>query len=65
MRGKTADAINSATAQQTANSAEANAAANSVTALKSELSSGKGINSIIAPFRIHKNFQRLAGQVVP
>ena len=56
-----------ATAQQTANTAvdKANAAANSVTALKSELSSGKGINSIIAPFRIHKNFQRLAGQVVP
>ncbi len=51
--GKTAEAINSAaTAQQTASTAvdKANAAANSVTALKSELSTGKGINNIIAPF---------------
>ncbi|MFX4549240.1 phage tail protein [Acinetobacter baumannii] len=51
--GKTADAINSAaTAQQTASTAveKANAAANSVTSLKSELSTGKGVNNIIAPF---------------
>lgn len=62
--GKTADAINSAaTAQQTANTAvdKANAAANSVTALKSELSSGKGINSIIAPFSDPQELPALGG----
>lgn len=51
--GKTADAINSAaTAQQTANTAVTNAAAaaSSVTSLKAELSTGKGINNIVAPF---------------
>ncbi|HFU5703686.1 TPA: phage tail protein, partial [Acinetobacter baumannii] len=51
--GKTADAINAAaTAQQTANTAVTNAAAaaSAVTSLKSELSTGKGINNIIAPF---------------
>ncbi|NHO90370.1 TipJ family phage tail tip protein [Acinetobacter baumannii] len=62
--GKTADAINAAaTAQQTANTAvdKANAAANSVTALKSELSSGKGINSIIAPFSDPQELPALGG----
>lgn len=51
--GKTADAITSAaTAQQTANTAVTNAAAavSSVTSLKAELSTGKGINNIVAPF---------------
>ncbi|EPK5972929.1 TipJ family phage tail tip protein, partial [Acinetobacter baumannii] len=51
--GKTADAINAAaTAQQVANTAVTNAAAaaSAVTSLKSELSTGKGINNIIAPF---------------
>ncbi|AQZ81591.1 hypothetical protein BUM88_08200 [Acinetobacter calcoaceticus] len=51
--GKTADAITSAaTAQQTANTAVTNAAAaaSAVTALRSDLSTGKGINNIIAPF---------------
>ncbi|MCU0188986.1 hypothetical protein, partial [Citrobacter freundii] len=50
---KTADAISSAaTAQQTANTAvtTATAAASAVTSLRSDLSSGKGINNIIAPF---------------
>lgn len=50
---KTVDAINAAaTAQQTANTAVTNAAsaASAVTALRSDLSGGKGINSIIAPF---------------
>lgn len=51
--GKTGEAINAAaTAQQTANTAvdQASAAANSVTALRSDLSGGKGKNAIIAPF---------------
>ncbi|MCJ9258774.1 TipJ family phage tail tip protein, partial [Acinetobacter baumannii] len=51
--GKTAEAINSAaTAQQTANTAVINSAAtaSALTSLKSELSTGKGINNIIAPF---------------
>ncbi|MDS7966571.1 phage tail protein [Acinetobacter sp. V117_2] len=51
--GKTGDAINAAaTAQQTANTAvdQASAAANSVTALKSDFSGGKGKNAIIAPY---------------
>jgi|GEM_PF-584864 len=51
--GKTADATTSAaTAQQTANTAVTNAAAaaSSVTSLKAELSTGKGINNIVAPF---------------
>lgn len=50
---KTVDAISAAaTAQQTANTAVTNAAsaASAVTALRSDLSGGKGINSIIAPF---------------
>ncbi|MDH7522646.1 TipJ family phage tail tip protein [Acinetobacter baumannii] len=62
--GKTAEAINSAaTAQQTASSAvdKANAAANSVTALKSELSSGKGINNIVAPFSDPQELPALGG----
>ncbi|MFH3939093.1 phage tail protein [Acinetobacter nosocomialis] len=51
--GKTGEAINAAaTAQQTANTAvdQASAAANSVTALRSDLSGGKGKNAIIAPY---------------
>lgn len=62
--GKTADAINAAaTAQQTASSAvdKANAVANSVTALKSELSSGKGINNIVAPFSDPQELPALGG----
>lgn len=62
--GKTAEAINSAaTAQQTASTAvdKANAAANSVTALKSELSSGKGINNIVAPFSDPQELPALGG----
>ncbi|HDX6034153.1 TPA: phage tail protein [Acinetobacter baumannii] len=62
--GKTAEAINSAaTAQQTANTAvdKANAVANSVTALKSELSSGKGINNIVAPFSDPQELPALGG----
>ncbi|EMQ7163908.1 TipJ family phage tail tip protein [Acinetobacter baumannii] len=62
--GKTAEAINSAaTAQQTASSAvdKANAVANSVTALKSELSSGKGINNIVAPFSDPQELPALGG----
>ncbi|MFG4165188.1 phage tail protein [Acinetobacter baumannii] len=62
--GKTAEAINSAaTAQQTASTAvdKANAAANSVTALKSELSSGKGINNIVAPFSNPQELPALGG----
>ncbi|KRI21937.1 phage tail protein, partial [Acinetobacter baumannii] len=62
--GKTADAINAAaTAQQTASTAvdKANAAANSVTALKSELSSGKGINNIVAPFSDPQELPALGG----
>lgn len=51
--GKTAEAISSAaTAQQTANTAVTNAAAaaSAVTSLRSDLSSGKGINNIVAPY---------------
>ncbi|QBF77652.1 phage tail protein [Acinetobacter nosocomialis] len=51
--GKTGEAINAAaTAQQTANTAvdQASVAANSVTALKTDLSGGKGKNAIIAPY---------------
>lgn len=62
--GKTADAIDAAaTAQQTASSAvdKANAVANSVTALKSELSSGKGINNIVAPFSDPQELPALGG----
>ncbi|MFY5390736.1 TipJ family phage tail tip protein [Acinetobacter baumannii] len=62
--GKTADAINAAAAaQQTANTAvdKANAVANSVTALKSELSSGKGINNIVAPFSDPQELPALGG----
>ncbi|MFX6169920.1 phage tail protein [Acinetobacter baumannii] len=62
--GKTADAINAAaTAQQTASSAvdKANAVANSVTALKSELSSGKGINNTVAPFSDPQELPALGG----
>lgn len=62
--GKTADAINAAaTAQQTASSAvdKANAVANSVTALKSELSSGKGINNIVASFSDPQELPALGG----
>ncbi|EPQ1062032.1 TipJ family phage tail tip protein [Acinetobacter baumannii] len=62
--GKTADAINAAaTAQQTTSSAvdKANAVANSVTALKSELSSGKGINNIVAPFSDPQELPALGG----
>ncbi|MGL3036174.1 TipJ family phage tail tip protein [Acinetobacter baumannii] len=62
--GKTADAINAAaTAQQTASSVvdKANAVANSVTALKSELSSGKGINNIVAPFSDPQELPALGG----
>ncbi|EMI0188759.1 phage tail protein [Acinetobacter baumannii] len=62
--GKTAEAINSAaTAQQTASTAvdKANAVANSVTALKSELSSGKGINNIVAPFSDPQELPALGG----
>ncbi|MEN8348399.1 phage tail protein [Acinetobacter nosocomialis] len=51
--GKTGEAINAAaTAQQTANTAvdQASVAANSVTALRTDLSGGKGKNAIIAPY---------------
>ncbi|MBJ9935021.1 TipJ family phage tail tip protein [Acinetobacter pittii] len=62
--GKTADAISAAaTAQQTANTAVTNAAsaASAVTALKAELSSGKGINNIIAPFSDPQELPILGG----
>ncbi len=62
--GKTADAISAAaTAQQTANTAVTNAAsvASSVTALRSELSSGKGINNIIAPYSDPQEIPILSG----
>lgn len=62
--GKTADAINAAaTAQQTANTAVTNAAsaASAVTALKAELSSGKGINNIIAPYSDPQEVPALGG----
>ncbi|MDX8155668.1 phage tail protein [Acinetobacter pittii] len=62
--GKTVDAISAAaTAQQTANTAVTNAAsvASSVTALRSELSSGKGINNIIAPYSDPQEIPILSG----
>lgn len=62
--GKTAEAISAAaTAQQTANTAVTNAAsaASAVTALKAELSSGKGINNIIAPFSDPQELPILGG----
>ncbi|HCA5286154.1 TPA: hypothetical protein MW252_002250 [Acinetobacter nosocomialis] len=62
--GKTGDAINAAaTAQQIANTAvdQASAAANSVTALRSDLSGGKGKNAIIA---LYSDAQVLAFDVV-
>ncbi|MES5613370.1 phage tail protein [Acinetobacter baumannii] len=62
--GKTADAISAAaTAQQTANTAVTNAAAaaSAVTSLRSELSSGKGINNIVAPFSDPQELPTLGG----
>ncbi|EOG1895078.1 phage tail protein [Acinetobacter baumannii] len=62
--GKTTEAISAAaTAQQTANTAVTNAAsaASAVTALKAELSSGKGINNIIAPYSDPQEIPILSG----